>query len=90
MIVKNKPQQTLANAVSLHGIGLHSGTSIDLTLKPAEEHSGFVFLRSDLDPPVEIPALAQFVSKTERGTTPVQRRGGNSNYRTHFGCFDRL
>src|SRR6056300_779755 len=69
MIVKNKPQQTLANAVSLHGIGLHSGTSIDLTLKPAEEHSGFVFLRSDLDPPVEIPALAQFVSKTERGTT---------------------
>lgn len=69
MIIKNKPQKTLAKAVELKGIGLHSGKVIDLILKPAAADYGFVFVRTDLDPQVEIPALAQYVSKTDRGTT---------------------
>ena len=69
MIIKNTPQKTLAKAVELKGIGLHSGKAIDLVLKPAAADCGFVFARTDLDPQVEIPALAQYVSKTDRGTT---------------------
>ncbi|MDG1921233.1 MAG: bifunctional UDP-3-O-[3-hydroxymyristoyl] N-acetylglucosamine deacetylase/3-hydroxyacyl-ACP dehydratase [Flavobacteriaceae bacterium] len=69
MIIKNTPQKTLAKAVELKGIGLHSGKAIDLVLKPAAADYGFVFARTDLDPQVEIPALAQYVSKTDRGTT---------------------
>ena len=69
MIITNTPQKTLAKAVELKGIGLHSGKAIDLVLRPAAADCGFVFVRTDLDPQVEIPALAQYVSKTGRGTT---------------------
>ena len=69
MIVKNYPQKTLSKEINLTGIGLHSGAQRTITLKPAEENQGFIFVRTDLNPNLEIPALASFVSKTERGTT---------------------
>ena len=69
MIVKNSPQKTLSKEINLTGIGLHSGAQRTITLKPAEENQGFIFVRTDLNPNCEIPALANFVSKTERGTT---------------------
>ena len=69
MIVKNYPQKTLSKEIILTGIGLHSGAQRTITLKPAEENQGFIFVRTDLNPNLEIPALASFVSKTERGTT---------------------
>lgn len=69
MIKQTAAQKTLAKEVRLNGIGLHSGQEIELNLKPAPENTGFVFQRVDLDPVVEIPALTNFVSKTERSTT---------------------
>ena len=69
MIKHSTQQKTLAKSVRLDGIGLHSGQKVELYLKPAPPNSGFVFLRTDLDPPVEIPATSNFVSKTDRGTT---------------------
>ena len=69
MIVKNYPQKTLSKEINLTGIGLHSGAQRTITLKPAEENHGFIFVRTDLNTNCEIPALANFVSKTERGTT---------------------
>ena len=58
MIVKNYPQKTLSKEVNLTGIGLHSGTQITITLKPAEENQGFIFVRTDLNPNCEIPAFS--------------------------------
>ena len=69
MILSNKKQNTLKKEIKLNGIGLHTGSEINLTLKPAEENSGFNFVRSDIDPDEKIPALANFVTHTERGTT---------------------
>jgi UDP-3-O-[3-hydroxymyristoyl] N-acetylglucosamine deacetylase/3-hydroxyacyl-[acyl-carrier-protein] dehydratase len=69
MIKQTTPQKTLAKEVRLNGIGLHSGQEIELNLKPAPENTGFIFQRVDLDPVVEIPALTNFVNKTERSTT---------------------
>jgi len=69
MIIKNSPQKTILKETQLSGIGLHSGDQINIALKPAEENQGFVFIRTDLNPNISIPALANFVSKTDRGTT---------------------
>jgi UDP-3-O-[3-hydroxymyristoyl] N-acetylglucosamine deacetylase/3-hydroxyacyl-[acyl-carrier-protein] dehydratase len=62
-------QKTLAHPVSMEGVGLHSGSPVSLRFIPASEHTGFVFRRTDLNPPVDIPALAEFVVETSRGTT---------------------
>ena len=69
MIIKNLPQKTILKETQLSGIGLHSGDQINIALKPAEENQGFIFIRTDLNPNISIPALANFVSKTDRGTT---------------------
>ena len=62
MILSNKKQNTLKKEIKLNGIGLHTGSEINLSLKPAEENSGFNFVRSDIDPDEKIPALANFVT----------------------------
>lgn len=41
-------QVTIQNPISCYGIGVHSGKTIHLTLKPAKENTGIVFIRTDL------------------------------------------
>ena len=41
-------QKTLGKEISLSGIGLHTGRQVTLTMKPAKENTGFVFVRTDL------------------------------------------
>ena len=69
MIVKNTHQKTLAKEVQIKGKGLHSGSLTKLKLKPGKDNQGLVFVRIDLTPNEEIPALSNFVVKTDRGTT---------------------
>ena len=69
MIKEFNHQKTLSKSVVLYGIGLHSGKKVKLSLNPAPENTGIVFRRIDLNPFIEIPAMANFVSRTERGTT---------------------
>jgi UDP-3-O-[3-hydroxymyristoyl] N-acetylglucosamine deacetylase len=57
-------QRTLKNVIRATGVGLHSGEKVFLTLRPAPVDSGIVFRRIDLDPVVEIPARAEFVTET--------------------------
>lgn len=61
-------QTTLQTAFQLKGKGLHTGLNITLTMKPAPENTGYVIRRIDLEGEPEIPALADFVDKTTRGT----------------------
>ena len=68
MIQKTIPQRTVAKAVTLKGVGLHTGSEVTLTFKPAPEDTGFIFIRSDLTPEIQIPADIQYVVNTERGT----------------------
>jgi len=51
------------------GVGLHSGKAVTLTFKPAEINTGFKFQRVDLPEQPVIPADAQYVVSTNRGTT---------------------
>ncbi len=69
MLTKTIPQRTLENEVSLNGVGLHTGKKVKLTFKPAPVNTGFVFLRTDLEPSFKIPADIQYVKTTDRGTT---------------------
>lgn len=57
-------QRTLKNLVQTIGVGLHSGTKVELTLRPAPADTGIVFRRIDLDPVVEFPASATGVGDT--------------------------
>ena len=50
------------------GVGLHSGETVYLTLRPAPENHGIQFKRVDLDPPVLIRANADSVSQTTLST----------------------
>ena len=65
-------QRTLKNIIRATGIGLLSGEKVYLTLRPAAVNTGIVFRRMDLDPMVEIPALAKNVGETTMSTTLVK------------------
>ena len=62
-------QKTLKNVIRATGIGLHTGEKIYLTLRPASPDTGIVFIRVDVDPVVEIPALTANVVDTTLATT---------------------
>ncbi|WP_068598358.1 bifunctional UDP-3-O-[3-hydroxymyristoyl] N-acetylglucosamine deacetylase/3-hydroxyacyl-ACP dehydratase [Vaginella massiliensis] len=67
-------QKTLAKEITLEGVGLHTGKTVKLTLKPAETDTGFVFVRSDLEGQPQVEADAQYVVSTARGTT-LEKKG---------------
>jgi UDP-3-O-[3-hydroxymyristoyl] N-acetylglucosamine deacetylase len=62
-------QRTLRNSIRATGVGLHTGTKVMMTLKPAPPDQGIVFRRIDLALPVDIPARAHNVGETTLGTT---------------------
>ena len=62
-------QQTLASAISFSGKGLHTGLQVTMTVHPAEENTGIIFRRVDLEEQPEVPALCEYVTDTSRGTT---------------------
>lgn len=57
-------QTTLAEQVTLTGIGVHSGKPASITLVPAEAGVGIVFTRSDQDDAPEVPARWDSVTAT--------------------------
>ncbi|RMH03448.1 MAG: UDP-3-O-[3-hydroxymyristoyl] N-acetylglucosamine deacetylase [Planctomycetota bacterium] len=61
-------QRSLKNAVELEGVALHSGRPVKLRLEPAAAGSGVLFRRSDLDDPVDIPALSGHLIHSARRT----------------------
>jgi UDP-3-O-[3-hydroxymyristoyl] N-acetylglucosamine deacetylase len=62
-------QRTLKNVIRATGVGLHTGEKVYLTLRPAAVDTGIVFVRTDLDEPVAIPARAENVGDTTMATT---------------------
>jgi UDP-3-O-[3-hydroxymyristoyl] N-acetylglucosamine deacetylase len=83
-------QQTLRNQAAFSGIGLHSGKTITLTLRPAEPGTGIVFHRVDLTPAVSIEARAANVVST-RLSTSIGRAGATVSTIEHlmaalYGC----
>ena len=65
-------QRTLKNVIRATGVGLHSGDTVYLTLRPAAPNTGIIFRRVDLDPVVEISAKACNVGETALSKTLVE------------------
>jgi UDP-3-O-[3-hydroxymyristoyl] N-acetylglucosamine deacetylase len=65
-------QRTIKQLVKTIGVGLHSGTKVELTLRPAEVDTGIVFRRVDLDPVVDLPVSAQIVGDTRMASVLVK------------------
>ena len=62
-------QRTLAAPISFEGKGLHTGLQVNMRVCPAEDNTGILFRRVDLEGCPEVPALCEFVTDTSRGTT---------------------
>lgn len=62
-------QRTLKGAVSLPGVGLHTGEPVTMTLKPANPGFGIRFQRIDLPDKPVVKADCDYVVDTSRGTT---------------------
>jgi len=70
MLKKYEPHQfTLSREVSCSGIGLHTGRTIRMVMRPAPANTGVVFYRSDIDPDLPVNALAESVVDTRLATT---------------------
>ncbi len=64
-------QRTLKNVIRATGVGMHTGQKALLTLRPAPVDTGVVFVRTDLDPIVAVPATVSSVGDTTLSTNLV-------------------
>lgn len=62
-------QNTLRDAVTIAGAGIHTGADCSATLKPAPAGTGIVFRRVDVEGAPQIPATVENVVRTDRCTT---------------------
>ena len=65
-------QRTIKQLVRTIGVGLHSGTKVELTLRPAAVDTGIVFRRVDLDPVVEFASSAEVVGDTRMASVLIK------------------
>ncbi len=62
-------QHTIKKAVTVKGVGLHTGKSVSMTFKPAPINHGYKFQRIDLENTPVVAADVNKVVSTNRGTT---------------------
>ncbi|MCH2155765.1 MAG: UDP-3-O-acyl-N-acetylglucosamine deacetylase [Opitutales bacterium] len=62
-------EQTLASEASISGKSLHTGNPVNMTIKPADAGTGFLFCRSDLEGKPSVKADVSFVTDLLRQTT---------------------
>jgi UDP-3-O-[3-hydroxymyristoyl] N-acetylglucosamine deacetylase/3-hydroxyacyl-[acyl-carrier-protein] dehydratase len=79
----NKKQHTLNATIELQGVGLHTGENVKVTIEPAAENHGYKFQRTDIEGEPIIPADADLVVSTERGTT-LEKNGVKVNTTEHL------
>ena len=72
---KSQNQQTIADELSINGVGLHSGINVRMKLFPAEADYGIKFIRKDLNKNNVIEALWSNVSNTKLSTTISNQNG---------------
>ena len=50
-------QKTIAEKISLSGIGIHTGEKVNLNILPASPNTGIIFKRIDLKKQYNLPKL---------------------------------
>ncbi len=64
-----KKQHTLKSPITFRSVGLHTGAVVNLIIEPAPINHGYKFQRTDVEGMPIIPADANLVVDTQRGTT---------------------
>ena len=77
-------QKTLEESFSFSGIGLHSGIIANVKMLPADEDTGIVFVRKDLDKDNKIRAIWSNVSSTRLCTTISNNKGASVSTIEHL------
>jgi UDP-3-O-acyl N-acetylglucosamine deacetylase len=67
--LSQRRQRTLAKPATIAGMGFLTGAHVRLRFVPAPPDTGIWFLRTDLRPPVSLPARLEHVIGTARRTT---------------------
>ena len=75
-------QKTIKSAVTVSGVGLHTGAKVNLTFKPAPENHGYKFRRVDLPGKPIIEAALENVVDTKRNTN-LEKNGAGINTVEH-------
>lgn len=78
----NTKQQTIQKAVSVSGVGLHTGIESTMTFVPAPPNHGYKFQRIDLPGQPIADADVDYVVDTSRGTT-IEHNGARINTVEH-------
>src|ERR1700712_2639794 len=75
-MVVDQNEHTLAHAAIIAGMGLHTGVTVRMVVRPAPSGTGVVFVRSDIkDRDNHVAALAHNVTKTQLGTVITNSAG---------------
>ncbi|MFV1998139.1 MAG: UDP-3-O-acyl-N-acetylglucosamine deacetylase [Acidiferrobacterales bacterium] len=78
-------QTTLREPISFVGVGLHSGSKVSMTLRPAAENTGAVFVRKDAPSGQgEVPAIWYNVFETHMSTAITNEYGYSVNTIEHL------
>ncbi|HXA02093.1 MAG TPA: bifunctional UDP-3-O-[3-hydroxymyristoyl] N-acetylglucosamine deacetylase/3-hydroxyacyl-ACP dehydratase [Cytophagaceae bacterium] len=78
----NLKQHTIKKAVSVSGVGLHTGVRANMTFVPAGINHGIKFQRIDLDGSPIVEADVDYVVDLSRGTT-IEKNGARINTVEH-------
>ncbi|MEO6069864.1 MAG: bifunctional UDP-3-O-[3-hydroxymyristoyl] N-acetylglucosamine deacetylase/3-hydroxyacyl-ACP dehydratase [Chitinophagaceae bacterium] len=62
-------QHTLASEATISGVGIHTGQTVELILKPSAPNTGIIFQRTDLPGKPTVKADVDNVVETTRSTT---------------------
>src|SRR5438105_11267748 len=76
-------QRTLKSLIRATGVGIHTGSKVEITMRPAAVDTGVVFRRIDLPQPVDIPAHALNVGDT-RLSSSIERDGARISTVEHL------
>lgn len=75
-MLKSVYQHTVNAPVLITGVGVHSGSPVTMTVKPAAASTGISFIRTDItDRPNVIPALWDAVTETRLCTVLANKQG---------------
>lgn len=76
-------QHTIANTISISGVGIHSGQSVNITIEPADPNTGIIFQRIDIEGQPTVKADVDFVTETKRSTS-LSNNGATVNTIEHL------
>ncbi len=68
-------QKTIKKQINFHGVGLHSGKMVNVSIKPSEPNTGIIFKRVDLEKDNLVVPIFSNVTNTSLNTTISNEMG---------------